>query len=153
MLKILSQTSNMKSAYLIQDTILRVYSTSPDAIIINDIDITTFLPNNTQAYSIKKPNDQFGYLFNKIIISNINDSSDCLNDRSCFIMALYYIKVPIFENDTLSINLINKYSYNVIEKLWDPMEDIDPIYYSQIINKISKCFFIIIYLKTHQESF
>ena len=151
--QILSQTSDMKSTYLLQDTILRVYSTSLDAIIINDIDITTFLPNNTKAYSIKKPNDQFRYLFNKIIVSNVNDSSDCLNDHSCFIMALYYIKVPIFENDTLSINLINKYSYNVIEKLWDPMEDIDPIYYSQIINKISKCFFIIIYLKTHQESF
>ena len=153
MLKILSQKSNMKSTYLIQDTILRVYSTSQDAIIINDIDITTFLPNNTKAYSIKKPNDQFRYLFNKIIISNVNDSSDCLNDRSCFIMALYYIKVPIFENNTLTINLINKYSYNVIEKLWDPMEDVAPIYYSQISNIISKYFFIIIYLKTHQESF
>ena len=60
----------MKSTYLIQDTILRVYSTSSNIVIINDIDITTFLPNNTKAYSKKKVNDQFEYLFNKIIINN-----------------------------------------------------------------------------------
>ena len=53
----------MKSTYLIQDTILRVYATSLDEIIISDIDITTFLPNNTKAYSKKKINDQFEYLF------------------------------------------------------------------------------------------
>ena len=143
----------MKSTYLIQDTILRVYATSLDEIIISDIDITTFLPNNTKAYSKKKINDQFEYLFNKIIINNVNNSSDCSNDLSCFITALYYIRLPISENVTLSINFIDKYSYNVIENLWDPIEDIDPIYYSQISNIISKCLFIIIYLIIHQDSF
>ena len=112
----------------------------------------TFLPNNTKVYSKKKTNDQFKYLFNSIIVNNANDSSNCLNDKSCFIMALNFIYLTTSENETLTIYLIDKYSYNVIGNSWDPMEDVDPIYYSQISNIISKCFFIIIYLKIHQKS-
>ena len=67
-------------------------------------------------------------------------------------MALNFIYLTTSENETLTIYLIDKYSYNVIGNSWDPMEDVDPIYYNQTSNIISKCFFIIIYLKIHQKS-
>ena len=36
----------------------------------------------------------------------LNNSSDCLNDLSCFIIALYYIRLTISENDN-SYNELN----------------------------------------------
>ena len=107
---------------------------SVDVIMIKDIDIMTFLPNNIQAYSKNKTNTQFSNFFNNILISNVNNSLDWLSDQSCLIYASYTIKFPISDNQTLTINFIDKYHYNVIGNLWDPMEDIDPILLSQFGN-------------------
>ena len=49
---------------------------SVDVIMIKDIDIMTFLPNNIQAYSKNKTNTQFSNFFNNILISNVNNSLD-----------------------------------------------------------------------------